>query len=253
MRHIVRCSIGLSWLANVAAVLLSICITLQMRAQNLADNTIPEPPAPEAHIVNAVMGARSVPQAPERRRLFNLNRSSVIVLFAGETFDAWTTYNNLTHPKWICGYSPALGSAVTYVSDDGKHYDPHTIQFELCGTGPSGQLANYAYDVTRTRAFTEDGWVTKFHLTGNRNVAGVLAWNVTDDLGQMLVARYLAKRRGKIRQIAPGINFTRGIVHIQCGILNLQFARTHNDPGAWQFHVPNESYLFPNPRWWGKQ
>jgi hypothetical protein len=189
----------------------------------------------------------------KHRQWLTLNKISVAVLFAGEALDSWTTYTNLTHPKWICGNSPAFGNAVTYISDDGKHYDPATIQHDLCGPSPSGQLANYAYDVTRTGAFTETGWATSLRLTGNRNVAGVIAWNVANDVGQMLIARHLAKRRGLIGRLAPGINFVRGLVHIDCGIQNLQFARTNSNATAWQFHLPNEATLYPAPRWWGKQ
>ena len=192
------------------------------------------------------------PRLTNHRRL-TLNKLSLAVLFGSEALDSWTTYNNLTHPKWICGYSPALGNAVTYISDDGKRYDPRTIQYDLCSPGPSGQSANYAYDVTRTGAFTETGWVRSLGLASGRNVAGVLAWNLADDIGQMLIARQLQKRRGKIGRIAPAINFARGLVHIDCGIQNLQFARHHNNATNWQFGVPNESALYPGPRWWGKR
>jgi hypothetical protein len=235
------------------ALLVILVATPEISAQQVANNIVPDAPTQPIYVERAEIAVFSAPSQPARKSRINLNTVSIAVLAGGEALDSWTTYKNLTHPRWICGYSPALGNAVTYISDDGKRYDPHTIQFELCGTGPSGQLANYAYDVTRTGAFTEDGWVTKLHLTSNRNVAGVLAWNVADDVGQLLVARYLEKHRGMIRRIAPGINFTRGIVHIQCGILNFQFARTHNNPSTWQFHLPRESSLYPNPRWWGKQ
>jgi hypothetical protein len=192
------------------------------------------------------------PGLATHRRL-TLNKISLAVLFGSEAFDSWTTYRNLTHPKWICGYSPAFGNAVTYISDDGKHYDPHTIQYDLCGPSPSGDLANYAYDVTRTGAFTETGWVRTFGLTSNRNVAGVLAWNIADDIGQMLIARHLAKRHGLIGRVAPAINFARGIVHFDCGIQNLQFARNHTSPSSWNFNLPSEAVLYPTPRWWGRQ
>jgi hypothetical protein len=235
------------------ALLLIFVANSHINAQQIAANLVPDAPGWQTYNLHAEMGIYSAPRQPLRHRRINLTTVSIAVLASGEALDSWTTYKNLTHAKWICGYSPALGSAVTYISDDGRRYDPHTIQFDLCGTSPSGQLANYAYDVTRTGAFTEDGWVTKFHLTSNRNVAGVLAWNVADDLGQLLVARYLGKRRSMIRRLAPGINFTRGIVHLQCGVLNFQFARTHSNPSTWQFHVPSESYLYPTPRWWGKQ
>jgi hypothetical protein len=239
-----------AFLISVAG-LIFISAESSLAQQQLASYELPTAPTPE---IRAVILTRppAAPRLPEHRRL-TLNNISLAVLFGSEALDSWTTYRNLTHPKWICGYSPALGNAVTYISDDGKRYDPRTIQYNLCGPSPSGQLANYAYDVTRAGAFTETGWVTSFRLTGTRNVAGVLAWNFADDVGQMLIARHLAKRRGFIGRIAPAINFARGLVHIDCGIQNLQFARHHNNPSAWNFNLPNEANLYPTPRWWGRR
>lgn len=237
-------------------ILVFICTAPQMgfgvdaAAQDLASDLLPDRPAPQMP-AHSVLRSVSALQKPRSHR--SLIRISIAVLAAGEALDSWTTYKNLTHPKWICGYSPAFGNAVTYISDDGKQYDPHTIQYELCKPGPSGQLANYAYDVTRTGAFTETEWTAKLHLAGQRNAAGVIAWNVADDAGQMLMAHYLGKRRGIIGRFAPGINFARGLVHFECGFLNLQFARTHTDASTWPFHLQNESTLYPGPRWWGRQ
>lgn len=219
--------------------------------QQLAGIELPSAPSPEpAALIRPL--APAAPRSDNHRRL-NLKNISLTALFASEALDSWTTYNNLTHHKWICGYSPAFGNAVMYISGDGTHNDPRSIQYELCGPSPSGRLANYAYDVTRTGAFTETGWVSSFHLSSNRNVAAVLAWNFADDVAQALIARHLAKRRGLIGKLAPGINFARAIVHIDCGVQNLQFARSHNNPTAWQFHLPDEPTLYPGPRWWGRQ
>lgn len=219
-------------------------------AENVA---LPDAPRSEPSTSLAISSSRRIPAASQNHSRLTLNRISLSILVAGETLDSWTTYKNLTHHRWICGYSPAFGNAVTYISDDGNRYDPSAIQHQLCGPGPSDQLANYAYDVTRTGAFTETGWVTSMRLTSNRNLAGVLAWNLADDAGQMLIARYLARRRGLIGRFAPAINLARGLVHIDCGIENLLFARTHNNATTWQFHLPNESTLYPGPRWWGRQ
>jgi hypothetical protein len=240
----------LRWRAVLIAVLAlaAAASDLCLNAQTLADSWIPGAPASEMRVVVA---ARPVGPQSRDRRQFTLNKASLSLLAAGAFLDSWTTYRNLTHRKWICGYSPALGSAVTYISDDGTHYDPQTIQYGLCGPSASGQLANYAYDVTRTGAYTETGWVTTLRLSGKRNVAGVLAWNIADDVGQMLVARYLSRRRGLVGRIAPTITFARGLVRLDCGIRNLQFARTHKNASTWPFHVPNESTLFRGPRWWG--
>lgn len=222
--------------------------------QQLAVSELPSSPTAEA---GAVILSRppAPPRHVEHHRL-TLNNLSVAVLVGSEALDSWTTYRNLTHPKWICGYSPALGNAVTYISDDGKHYDPRTIQDNLCGPSPSGRQANYAYDVTRTGAFTETGWTTSLRLTGSRDSASVIAWNIADDLGQVLAARYLSNRLGRrdgiFRRIAPAFNFARAIVHIDCGIQNLQFARHHSNPSSWDFNLPNQAVLYPAPRWWGR-
>jgi len=219
-------------------------------AQELAESALPDAPIAE---MRAALVTRPTFPRSRKHRWLNMNNVSSSVQFAGEALDAWTTQRNLAHHKWICGYSPAFGNAVTYISDDGKRYDARTIQYDLCGPSHSGQLANYAYDATRTGAFTETGWATSWRLTGNRNVAGVLAWNIADDVGQILVVRFLGKRHDLIRKLAPGLNFARGLVHIDCGIRNFQFAQTHSNATAWQFHVPNEATLYPGPRWWGRQ
>lgn len=253
MQRVLRSCCCFFLLSLSTLILLSIVLHPPVCAQQLAENVLPEAPAPSFNSVHALMRG-SIPQPPTRHRWLTLNHLSIAVLFAGEALDSWSTYNNLTHPRWICGYSPAFGNSVTYISNDGTHYDPHTIQTELCGPGPSGQLANYAYDVTRTGAFTEQGWTTTLHLAGNRNFGGVLAWNLADDLGQLFAAHYLSKRKGIIGKLAPGINFSHGFVHLDCGVLNLQFAHTHRNPKTWQFHVPDEASLYPAiPRWWGRQ
>ncbi|MBS1805649.1 MAG: hypothetical protein JST28_20095 [Acidobacteria bacterium] len=238
-------------------LLLALALPPAIQASPFAEDQeklgLPNAPSSEPSTSLAISSSRKIPAASQHHSPLTLNRVSLSILVAGEALDSWTTYKNLSHHKWICGYSPALGNAVTYISDDGKRYDPPTIQHQLCGPSPSGQLANYAYDVTRTGAFTETGWVTSMRLTSNRNIAGVLAWNLADDASQMLIAHYLARRRGLIGRFAPGINLARGLVHIDCGIENLLFARTHNNATTWQFHLPNESTLYPGPRWWGRQ
>ena len=82
------------------------------------------------------MKTHSAPQPQASHRWRGLNNLSIAFLFAGEALDMWSTHSNLTHPRWICSYSPAFGNAVTYISSDGKHYGPQTIHNELCGPGP---------------------------------------------------------------------------------------------------------------------
>jgi len=150
MQGTVRCPLKSVPAGFWTAFLLILLAASEISAQQIASNIVPDSPARPIYVERAEMAVFSAPSQPARKSRINLNTISIAVLAGGEALDSWTTYKNLTHPRWICGYSPALGNAVTYISDDGKRYDPHTIQFELCGTGPSGQLANYAYDVTRT-------------------------------------------------------------------------------------------------------
>lgn len=224
-----------------------------VQAQEVTISLLPNPPLPQQTELHAVMKIPGpIPRKP-RSRWINLNSLSITTLLGGEALDSWSTYRNLTHRGWICGYSPAFGNAPTYISNGGRHYDAETIQNVLCGPGPSGQIANYAYDATRTGAFTEQGWVTQYHLARNRNFPAIEAWNLADDLGQLLGAHYLHHRKGLIRRLGPALNFSRGAVHLECGILNIRFARIHNNSTTWQFNVPDESRLYPGPRWWGKR
>jgi len=216
-------------------------------------NGLPDVPQPEESGPTATSVDSPTPPVTVKHRWFTVNNVAFTVLVAGEGIDSWTTFKNLTHHKWICGYGPAFGSAVTYISDDGVRYDPQTVQHVLCGLGPSGQVANYAYDVTRTGAFTETGWVTQFHLAGSRNYAAVNSWNLADDLGQFLIARYLSKRKGPARRLGSALMFSRGIVRIYSGVLNIRFARKHRNPNGWYFNLPDEPHFYPGPRWWGKQ
>ncbi len=238
----------------VAAVIALLGFGTASARSQFIRSVLPDAPLPISPSVHAGIMARPVPSVRMERRQVSLYRASLGVLVAGEALDSWSTYRNLTHPKWICGYSPALGNASTYISDDGKHYDAKTVQNVLCGPSPSGQLANYAYDVTRTGAFTETGWVAQYGLARNRNYAAVELWNIGDDVAQYFLARYLSRRRTRIpRFVGPVIILSRGIVHFEEGILNVRFLQENNNPTAWRFRVPNEADLYPAPRWWGKQ
>ena len=59
----------------------------------------------------------------------------------------------------------------------------------------AGQQANWAFDVSRVGYFSEGGWVTQFHLSGDRNYASVEGWNLVNDAGWYLIARRLGRRR----------------------------------------------------------
>lgn len=222
-------------------------------SQHLND-VLPDAPLAVRPSGDPAIMTRPILQTNTRIQQHTFYRVSFAVLAAGEALDSWSTYVNLTHEKWICGYSNAFGSSTTFISDDGKYYDSHTVRDVLCGPSPSAERANYAYDVTRTGAFTETSWVRQFRLAAPRNYAGVAFWNLGNDAAQFLLARYLGKRvKGVGKFVGPSVVLGRGLVHLEEGILNIRFLRSHNDPNAWQFGVPNEASLFPGPRWWGKQ
>ena len=234
-------------------VILAGILSPRMKGQEVASNLLPDAPVPHTRVVKAVLESVPVSPKPAKHKWLNLNNASIAALVIGEGLDSWSTHENLSHAKWICGYSPAFGNSVTYISNDGNRYDAPTIQNVLCGPAASGQLANYAYDVTRTGAYTETGWVTKAHLAGNRDFARVAGWNVANDIGQFAIARYLGKRKAIARLMGPGMNLSHGIVHLQNAVLNFRFARNHQNATSWRFNLPNEAQLYPGPRWWGRQ
>jgi hypothetical protein len=95
------------------------------------------------------------------------------------------------------------------------------------------------------------GWVTKFHLASDRNYAAVEGWNLVNDVGWYMVARHLGKRSDWIGKCAPGLNFGRGIVHLNLGIGNFIALRHHRNPNTLDLYVPKDSN-YSEPRWWGK-
>jgi hypothetical protein len=71
------------------------------------------------------------------------------VLAATETVDMISTYQNMTHKRWLCGYDSAVGHAYRI---NGSLYAPNTGPGadtipKLCGPSPYGQNENYAVDV----------------------------------------------------------------------------------------------------------
>lgn len=225
----------------------------RIEAQEEASNSIPDAPVPAIPGMHGVMKGYSAAPPVIRHRWLNLNNLSIATLVAGEALDSWSTHNNLTHPKWICGYNPDFGNTLIYISPNPGLNEGPSSQNTVCGPGPSGQVANYAYDATQMGAYTETGWVTKFHLAGNRNYAGVEAWNLANDVGQFLIARYASKRLARLRKVGPALNFSHGFGHIECGVLNIRFAMQHRNANTWEFPATVDSSLVPGPRWWGAQ
>lgn len=193
---------------------------------------------------------RAPVQAPRAHSWFTLNKISIAVLAAGEAVDSWGTYRNMTHTKWICGNSPAFDGAYD-TNVPGQISSLRDVQ-SVCGVGPAGQSANWAFDVTRVGYFSEGGWVTQFHLADKRNYAGVEAWNLVNDVGWYLVARRLGKRTDWIGKWGrSALNFERGIVHFDLGIGNFVAVSRDRNPNTLDLYVPKNSN-YTAPRWWGK-
>jgi hypothetical protein len=179
-------------------------------AQEFAANNIyPDAPVPEVLHVHAIMKAPFRTPLTFKHRWLTLNSMSIATLVAGAAIDSWGTYKNMTHTKWICGNSPAFGGGYdTNVPDQiSSLRDIQTV----CGAGLAGQSANWAFDATQVGYFSEGGWVTQFHLTGDRNYAGVEGWNLANDVGWYLVARHLGRRTDWIAKCGPALNFGRGL------------------------------------------
>lgn len=215
-----------------------------------ASNIYPDSPMPQVSGASAIIKAAvQTPQSRRRHRL-TLNGLSVTALAAGEVIDSWGTYRNMTHTRWICGNSPAFaGGYDTNVPSEISGIDD---VLSVCGSGPGGQPANWAFDVTREGYFSEGGWVTRFHLAGERNFIAVEGWNIANDFGWYLVARHIAKRADWIGKCGAALNFGRGIVHLNLGIGNFIAVSHHQNPNLLDLHVPEGSH-YAQPRWWGSR
>jgi hypothetical protein len=213
-----------------------------------ADNIHLDVPFPELP-VHAIMRAPVQTPRSFKRRWLTLDRLSITTLVAGEVIDSWGTYKNMTHTKWICGSSPAFAGG--YDTNVPRQISSLRDVQAVCGVGEVGQSANWAFDVTQAGYFSEGGWVTKFHLASDRNYAAVEGWNLVNDVGWYMVARHLGKRSDWIGKCAPGLNFGRGIVHLNLGIGNFIALRHHRNPNTLDLYVPKDSN-YSEPRWWGK-
>jgi len=187
-------------------------------------------------------------QVDAHRHWSTLRKVAVGTLIGGELIDSWGTYKNVTHTRWVCGNSPAFNGS--YDTNATGELTSLPEVGAVCGIGPAGQSANWAFDVSRLGYFSEGGWVSQWHLSGERNFAGIEGWNLANDVGWYLVARQLEKRKGWIGRSGTALNFARGIVHLQLGIGNFTAIRNHRNPNTLDLHIPKDSH-YNSPRWWG--
>lgn len=237
-------------LVPVSVLMFTLGIPTTVPAQEIAANVIyPDAPIPRAPHVFAIMKVPAQTPRLARHRWLNANNLSIAVLVAGEAVDTWGTYRNLSHTRWLCGNSPAFadGYDTNVPSEISGIRDVQTV----CGAGPAGQQANWAFDVSRVGYFSEGGWVTQLGLSGERNYAGVEGWNLANDVGWYLVARHLGKRKDWIGKCGPALNFGRGLVHLELGIGNFLAVSHHQNPNSLNLHLPKDSN-YTDPRWWGR-
>lgn len=250
MRRANRPQIKFAPVPMLVALVFAVGLTATIPAQEFnTNNSISDASLLEVPPVHALMRPLQTPRIL-RSRWLTLNRTSIAALVAGEAIDSWGTYRNMTHTKWICGNSPAFapGYDTNVPSEISSLRDVHTV----CGPGPIGQSANWAFDTTRAGYFSEGGWVTQFHLAGDRNYAGVEGWNIANDIGWYLFARRLGKRTDWIGKSGSVLNFARGSIHLRLGIENFTAVSHHQNPNTLDLHVPKDSN-YNSARWWGKK
>ena len=187
--------------------------------------------------------------AEKKRPLLTAYNLSLSALVASEVVDGYGTNKILNHPKWFCGYNPqdTRGWAIS-TTDQSRQWTAVDIQ-NICGP-----TANFMYDTTQDGNFIERGWTAQWKLAGNRNAAGVIAWNVGADIGQAILAHYLHKKRGWVGMIGTAMNATHAGGHLYGGITNVLFVNRNNNPNSYfRLHNDDPNGSFPQPRWWGKQ
>jgi hypothetical protein len=227
----------------------------------VAVNELPDAPMPAMESSSSNMSFTSAgiasqtfrrPTPIKKHRWLTAYNFSLLTLAVGETVDSLGTYENMTHPKWLCGYDslwPTWGYAIS--TNDHVTYDEASVK-SICGVSPAGVQPNYMFDVTQTNSFMEGGWAAKWKLTGNRNYAGVEAWNLGNDVAQALVAHYLHKKGGWKGKVGTGMNYWHGIGHLGYGISNFRYISQNCTPAEWAKNNP-KGFTWSPPYWWGKK
>jgi hypothetical protein len=227
----------------------------QVAVSELPDAPMPamESSSDSMPFASAAITSLGKPAQAKKHRWLTTYNGSIATLIMGEAIDTWGTHRNMTHRKWLCGFDPEPGFGYAISTNDQILYSVADVK-SICGVSPAGVQPNYMYDVTQADSFIETGWAAKWKLTGNRNYAGVEAWNMGADVAQALVAHYLHKKGGWKGKLGTAMNFSHGIVHLEGGISNLHYASANRTtPDQW---VKNNPLWFSNwtpPRWWGKE
>jgi hypothetical protein len=229
----------------------------QIAVSELPDAPMPVMESSSSNMLPAVAAITSQafrkPTPPKKHRWLNMYNLSLLTLAAGETVDSLGTHENMTHPKWICGFDsiwPTGGYAIS--TNDQITYDAAAVK-SICGVSPAGVQPNYMFDVTQTNSFDEAGWAAKYGLVGNRNYAGVETWNLGNDVAQALLAHYLHKKGGWKGKVGTAMNYCHGINHLELGITNFRYVSQNRIPDEWVKNNPKGFNNWPGPYWWGKK
>jgi len=192
------------------------------------------------------------PAPTKKHRWLTAYNFSLFALPAGEIVDSLGTRDNMKHHKWLCGYDSLWGTSGYAISTQDQI--PYTVADlkSICGVSPSGVQPNYMFDVTQTNSFVEGGWAARWKLTGNRNYAGVEAWNLGNDVAQALIAHYLHKKGGRMGKIGAAMNYWHGIAHLDLGIDNSLYVSHNRTPAEWAKNNP-KGFTWTPPYWWGKK
>jgi hypothetical protein len=229
-----------------------------MGAQTLAAADLPEAPMPfsgSALYASPMGGGVMLPAPPPQPRHHDGWRSpmalSLYALAAGETFDMIETHRTLSHPEWICGYSPQAGVAMMTAVDG----DPLPASVSaVCGASPSGQIPNYAYEGT----FRETGWTAGVGLASPRNFGAVLGWNLAlDASGAVLPIAFRHRLSPRAMLMAELTNVAHAAAHFYGGMTNVnELNGSAGSPNTYFNGLKDGAQLnqlFPGPRWWGKR
>jgi hypothetical protein len=190
------------------------------------------------------------PAPAKKRRWLTAYGESVAALVSSEVVDSVGTYKNMTHPKFLCGYSAVLGSNSAAISTTEIGIGMQQIG-NLCGA-PNGRSVNFAYDVTQIGMFTETGLAVKWRLAGNRNYARVEIADITSDVIHVVVVGYLNKKGKWWSRVGNATLLFHAEEHLRLGIGNFQLP---NDPNAVFRDHPNvlPPWADAFPSWWGKR
>jgi hypothetical protein len=188
----------------------------------------------------------------KKHRWLNVYNLSLATLAVGEVVDTWGTHENMTHPIWLCGFDSSWPAGETAITASGYSNYKSSNMKSTCGVSPTGVQANYMFDVTLTNSFMEGGWAAKWKLTGDRNYAGVEAWNVGLDVVQAIGAHYLHKRGPWEGRVGSAANYSHALAHLYGGICNFRFVSQNRTPAEWANNNAS-AFDWPAPYWWGKK